>query len=389
MYKGSKIMKKVIGISIVAMFAVVPMMAGAAKTATLAGLQGTNGVITPNNQMATTSYVQGAYNALATEHNKVVNDITLTGERVDGDHISNTASVAENLETLNSAIKSLSSTGSASYVTKTSATAQALNPTMTLNYVEANGDQVGLNLGKLDAAVGVVGSSGNNYIGASTGENSKNVAENLKALDTAIGDMSGFGDQNYAKSTTSVAANITSLDTQVKTNTDAIGTYDESKSHIKISNQDVFTNLHVLDAQVSANSNNINSNTSAISANTTAIGNVSQLASVGGLIPENTDNLVDAVKAINTQLGNSNSNATIEAGNYVSAGQTVGAAVAALDTAIKNNADDIDDINDTIGNTAMGTTATTVTGAIAEMHGKKMTVYTTWNTNDTDEINMF
>ena len=147
--------------------------------------------------------------------------------------------------------------------------------------------------------------------------------------------------------------------------------------------------MHVLDAQVSANSNNINSNTSAISANTTAIGNVSQLASVGGLIPENTDNLVDAVKAINTQLGNSNSNASISAGNYVSAGQTVSQAVAALDTAIKNNADDIDDINDTIGNTAMGTTATTVTGAIAEMHGKKMTVYTTWNTNDTDEINMF
>ena len=178
--------------------------------------------------------------------------------------------------------------------------------------------------------------------------------------------MSGFGSQNYAKSTTSVAANITSLDTQVKTNTDAIGAFDDAKSHIKISNQDVFTNLHVLDAQVSANSNNINTNTSAISANTTAIGAVSDLATVGGLIPANTDNLVDAVKAINTQLGTSNSNASIADGNYVESGQTVSQAVAALDTAIKNNADDI-----------------------AEMQSKKMAVYTTWNTDDTEEVNLF
>jgi hypothetical protein len=43
------------------------------------------------------------------------------------------------------------------------------------------------------------------------------VGSALSALDTAIGDMSGFGSQNYAKNTGSVAANITALDTQLKT----------------------------------------------------------------------------------------------------------------------------------------------------------------------------
>ena len=39
----------------------------------------------------------------------------------------------------------------------------------------------------------------------------------LAALDSAVGDMSGFGSQNYAKNTGSVAANITALDSQLKT----------------------------------------------------------------------------------------------------------------------------------------------------------------------------
>lgn len=358
-------MTKVMRISVVAMLAVLPLGANAAKTAATMNLQGNAGVITPNNQMATTSYVQGAYNAVASEHNKIVNDITLTGERVEGDHISNTASVAENLEALNSAIKSLSVSSSADFVTKTTATAVAPEG-VTLQYA-THGDLVGQNLGSLDAQV----------------------ATNATNISTLTTNTTVADDGNYISAGANVAANLGALDTQVKTNATTLGAFDEAKSHIKITNTDVFTNLHVLDAQVAANSNNINTNTNNISLNTTAIGNVSQLATAGGLIPENTDNLVDAVKAINTSLGNSNSNATISAGNYVTAGQTVGGAVAALDTAIKNNADDIETINGTIGNSAMGTTATTVTGAIAEMHGKKLTVYTTWNSDDVDEINMF
>jgi len=64
--------------------------------------------------------------------------------------------------------------------------------------------------------------SAGNYIKANvdmthSGSDYMTVGGALTALDTAIGDMSGFGSQNYAKNTTNVAANITALDTQLKT----------------------------------------------------------------------------------------------------------------------------------------------------------------------------
>lgn len=352
-------MKKVIGISIVAMFAAVPMMANAAKTATLATLQGTDGVITANKKMATTSYVQGAYNALATEHNKVVNDITLTGERVTGDHISNTASVAENLESLNSAIKSLSVSSSADYVTKSSAIATPIE-NATLQYVSADGEKVGENLGKLDAQV---------YTNAGN-------------ITTLTSNTTVAADGNYISAGANVAANLGALDGQTKTNTDAIGAYDSTKSHTTVTDTNVFTNLQALDAQVTANANNIVQNTA-------AIGTVANLQTAGGLIPSTTTNLVDAVKAINTSLSESNQNATVDEGDYVAAGDTVSTAIGKLDAAIKDNADDITDINAAIGNTPMGTTADTITGAIKEMHDSQLTVYTTWNTDATDTVDMF
>lgn len=352
-------MKKVIGISIVAMFAAVPMMANAAKTATLATLQGTDGVITANKKMATTSYVQGAYNAIATEHNKVVNDITLTGERVTGDHISNTASVAENLESLNSAIKSLSVSSSADYVTKSTAAATPIEDAE-LQYVTANGEKVGENLGILDAQV----------------------FTNATDISTLNSNTTVAADGNYISAGANVAANLGALDGQMKTNTDTIGAYDATKSHTTVTNTNVFTNLQALDAQVSANSNTIVQHTS-------AIGTVADLQTAGGLIPSSTTNLVDAVKAINTSLSQSNENATVDEGDYVDAGDTVSTAIGKLDAAIKDNADDITDINATIGDTAMGTNADTITGAIREMHDKQLTVYTTWNTDATDKVDMF
>ena len=65
--------------------------------------------------------------------------------------------------------------------------------------------------------------SGGNYIKSNVDmanpadTNHLTVAGALTALDTAIGDMSGFGTQNYAKNTGSVAANLTLLDSQLKT----------------------------------------------------------------------------------------------------------------------------------------------------------------------------
>ncbi len=91
-------MKKLLGISIVAMLAVTPMMANAAQTA--ANLAATSG--TEQNAIATTSYVKGAYNAVKAAHDAVVSDITVGS----GTHYHITAgnSVAENLGELDTAV---------------------------------------------------------------------------------------------------------------------------------------------------------------------------------------------------------------------------------------------------------------------------------------------
>ncbi|MCQ2572091.1 MAG: hypothetical protein MJ165_03810 [Alphaproteobacteria bacterium] len=68
-------MKKLLGISIVAVLAVAPLMANAASVAV--ELQGTNGVVAASNDVASTSYVKGAYNVLGTAINSLdttVND---------------------------------------------------------------------------------------------------------------------------------------------------------------------------------------------------------------------------------------------------------------------------------------------------------------------------
>jgi hypothetical protein len=354
-------MKKIMGVSVFAIMAALPMIAGAAKQSAPITLQGNNGSISPSTQVATTSYVQGAYNALATEHNKVVSDITLTGTYDNTDHISAGASVAENLESLNSAIKSAVGSSSDTYVTKGSATATAVEG-KTLQYIPLEdgvtpGTNVGVNLGKLDNAI---------YTNASE-----------------IGTFDVNGNQNYVSDANTIQQNLQSLDGQLKLNTNTIGVYDAGKSHSKIENTDIFSNLHILDAQVAANSN-------AITINTSAIGTVSELSSAGGLIPSTTTNLVDAVKAINTSLNNANTGATIIEGTYVDEGDTVAQAIDKLDGAIEVNANAISDINtNKIGNTAMGTTNTTVTGAIKEMHDQTLTVYTTWGTDNTQNVNLF
>lgn len=92
-------MKKLLGISIVAMLAVTPMMANAAQTNATA-LAETSG--TETNAIATTSYVKGAYNAVRTAHNAILGEITVTG--TDHTHITEGNTVAENLVELDSAV---------------------------------------------------------------------------------------------------------------------------------------------------------------------------------------------------------------------------------------------------------------------------------------------
>ena len=337
-------MKKV---SMFALLTVIPMMANAAKTAT--GVTLVNGGNTPSTTqtVASTSYVQGAYNTLGAQVNAIVADTTVGAapENAPYSAIAADKNVAENLVALDSAIRAAAGDANEAYVTKESAAAvvDTTGGAEALQYVSSNGTEVGKNLGILDNQV---------Y---------KNT--------TKIGTFNASGSQEYVSGDASIMANLQSLDGQVKTNTNAIGTYDAAKSHVKVSDTDIFSNLHVLDAQVSANATNITLNTS-------AIGTIGELAEAGGLIPSGTNNLVSAVKAINTSLNNSTNAAVIEAGTYTAANDTVGGAIKKLDTAVANNANKI-------GNTTMGTTATTVTGAIAEMHGQTMQVATTWGSEAT------
>jgi len=94
-------MKRLLGISIAAMLAVTPMMANAAQQS--GNLDAASG--SERNRIATTSYVKGAYNAVKTEHDKVVSDITVNqGQNETLYHITAGDSVAENLKSLDSAV---------------------------------------------------------------------------------------------------------------------------------------------------------------------------------------------------------------------------------------------------------------------------------------------
>lgn len=340
-------MNKALKISMFAILAATPMLANAAKTATPVTL--VNGGNTPatTQTVASTSYVQGAYNTLGTQINAIIDDSTVAAPEAGAPYaaISADKNVAENLIELDRAIRAAAGDANEAYVTKTSATPviDTIGGATGLQYISANGEKVGENLGILDNRV---------YKNA-----------------TKIGEFDSEGSQTYVSGGASIQANIQSLDSQVTANTAKIGTYDGTQSHQYVSDTTVFSNLQALDSQVAANA-------SVGGLNQAAIGAVAELATAGGLIPTGTTNLVTAVKAINESLNTATGNSNIQDGTYTNHEDTVGGAIKKLDTAVAANANKI-------GNTTMGTTATTVTGAIAEMHGQTMQVATTWGSEAT------
>lgn len=340
-------MNKALKISLFAILVATPMLADAAKTATPVTLVNDGNTPSTTQTVASTSYVQGAYNTLGTQVNAIINDTTVAAPAAGTTYtaISADKNVAENLIELDRAIRTAAGDSDNTYVTKTSAMAvvDETGGASGLQYISANGEKVGENLGILDNQV---------YKNA-----------------TKIGIFNPDGNKNYISENASIQANIQSLDGQVKTNTDKIGAYDDTKSHTVIDDGSVFSNLHALDTQVAANA-------LTGSLNQAAIGAVAELATAGGLIPAGTANLVTAVKAINTSLNAATGNSTIQEGVYTHTGDTVGGAIKALDTQVAANANKI-------GNTTMGTTNSTVTGAIAEMHGQTMQVATTWGSEST------
>ena len=340
--KEEKRMKGALKISMFAVSMVVPAMANA--TATKVPIIP---ITVPSQIMASTTYVQGAYNTLGTAINAIIDDSTVPtlegGQQYKA--IRSNKTVAENLVELDAAIKSAEQASGNTYVAIDSAVAQSPVENGSLHYLNSTsaGTNVGVNLGILD--------------------------EKVFNNTTAIGTFDEAGNKNYVSGANSIQANIQALDGRVKTNTDAIGAYNAASSHYVIQDTNVFTNLHMLDNKVTTNALNIGDNTA-------AIGTIGNLAAGTGAIPAGTNNLVTAVNAINSSLNTATQNAAIAAGKYVAAGDSVSTAVGKLDTAIETNANNI-------GNVAnMGTTATTVAGAVAEMHGQTIQIVSTWGSEE-------
>lgn len=141
-------MKKILGISLVAVLAATPLMASAARDASVAVANyNFNGQVSTD--VATTSYVKGAYESASDRIDALVTDTTVTGES--HNYIANTGSVAENLTALDVAIKGIANQAG-DYVTHTEGTATPVSGE-TLQYVSADGTAVGANLGVLDNQV--------------------------------------------------------------------------------------------------------------------------------------------------------------------------------------------------------------------------------------------
>jgi len=91
-------MKKILGVSIVAMLAVSPMMAHAARTVTALGTKDT----TASGNIATTSYVKGAYNVAANAINALITDTAVSGTH---NYIQAGETVSANLGLLDANVK--------------------------------------------------------------------------------------------------------------------------------------------------------------------------------------------------------------------------------------------------------------------------------------------
>ena len=208
-----KTMKKILGVSVAAMLAVTPMMANAQKTASEADVIQN---ITTDVNMATTSYVQGAYNVLAGKHNQIITDITVpTKQEGNYNSITTTNSVAENLVALDSAISTLNGASSTYQLAANSEVSSGMEADDASGNHITSGNNVGANLESLNAAVKANDTAIANHttaIGAANGT----------AFQTA---MTG---KNYISGATNVTGALGTLDTTVKTQENTIGAADST-----------------------------------------------------------------------------------------------------------------------------------------------------------------
>jgi len=223
-------MTKLLKFSMFAILAVMPVVAGAAQTATKVNLVATNpnGNIPKTDIMATTSYVQGAYNALGTQINNIITDSTVpaAAESEPYQAVGPNYTVSENLIKLDRAITGVVGDSRFIYVTKADATVVPV-PESTLNYLGSTtaGDKVGINFGILDKQI----KANADAITALSGSSSDSVAaerDRATAAEEALGNRIGTvpaEDTHYIRADYNVSENLDVLDGRVFSNASHIG----------------------------------------------------------------------------------------------------------------------------------------------------------------------
>ncbi len=293
-------MKKLLGVSIAAMLAVSPMMARAEGEPTQQADEISSVSDSAVNSIATTSYVAGAYNAIATEHNKVVADLTVPAlQEGNYEAIKAGDSVKDNLVALDTAIANLDSEAGSTYQTITDST---VSSGMAANDANGNhitsGNLVGANLESLNTAVKA---------------NDASIALLNNADDTVSGSVKNSiktlaKNANFDGTGTANLTNATSIDGAIKT----------------------------LDTDMGATAN-LKKNTSGTDF---VDGNV--LYNHNGTLVQAVQKIAAAVDTANS--GNSTKNTVQNNGNYITAGDGVASNLVALDTAAKANSTAINQI---------------------------------------------
>ena len=227
-------------------------------------------------------------------------------------------------------------------------------------YVDA-GKKVNENISALDKQVKVnadaIGLKANQELSNinATGENK------IKTIAGVVveGKLGTLTSSNYVDAANNVNVNISALDVQVKTNTDAIGSLSADGTYIKQA-KNVSENLVELDKQVNANTTAIADKADKNLSNISAAGKDVIINLAGNKAGEvldvklgaitsthyvSTGNTVNAnISALDTQLNKvENKVGTMTNGNYISAGNTVAGNLSALDAQLKNNTDAIAD----------------------------------------------
>ena len=360
-------MKK-LGVSLVAVLVSLPMMAHATgNTITLKG--NPEGTITANNHVATTSYVQGAYNDLAGHINTNTDAITI---------LNGNASTA----------------GSVAYQIANATTGQVTTDgTQTLTNKTIDGDDNTIQ--DLSTSVfksGVLVDSTAGIAVTTSASDSKLATE--KAVAKAIESGTHTLTNKTIDADDNTISDLTTSNFKSGTVATSIGA---AEGNGAATNTELATALAVRNAINTATTGQVTTDGTQTLTNKTIDADDNTISDLEadnfktGVIVNSTTGIAVTSSASDTKLVSEKAIASkldvASNGNYISAGVNVAGNLGALDTRAKTNADNISTNTTNIGTIGnLTTTATNLVGAINEVNSKVLTVYTTWDSNTTDTV---